>query len=164
MSLEEKLESVEDNIEVKLLDCVDCKEFFDYVSLRRLYYEEYLNINTSFDHVFNTERENLKRKDIFLAYYNNVVVGYVIGGAFRDSVTLKTKYQSHHVYVHPNYRRRGIGKKLKKEQIRHARSLGCISITTYVDKKNIASLSLQKNFGAKIRFRGGLSYFVEIPL
>ncbi len=89
----------------------------------------------------------------------NVYVGFVEGKPLDDYA-----FYSSGIYVLPEYRGLGIAKKLNERQIKYAKSLGCVSITTSVYKRNIASLSLQKSFGAKIRFRGGLSYFVEIPL
>ncbi len=165
MSLEEKLEG----IFIEELDCADCKKFFDYVNLRIMYYKENLKIRIIFESVFTKEKENFSDKDIFLAYIQednkNIIVGYVIGSVYKDSITFKKSYRSHHVYVHPDYRNMGIAKLLKQRQIQRAKSLECSKIVTYVDKNNVFSLKLQESLGAKMKPDSfGNSYSVIIEL
>ncbi len=138
-------------LELKILDCVGCESFEDYVSLlisRNREKKEYLNLN--YDRIKEYALEEYKVKQIILAYLNSLAVGFISGFLKRDPITSKLVYRSSYIFVLLNYRKNGIGRKLKEEQIELAKSLGAGSIETTVSEDNEASLRLQEKLGFKL--------------
>ncbi len=128
-------------LELKILDVKNKQQLEDYFYLLERQKEEqasgfeisedYYNYSVLYEH-------------IILAYVNDVPVGYTSG-----SKENKTFYVSM-TYVVPEYRKNGIGRKLKERQEELAKRLGAESIETTVSKDNEASLRLQESSGFKL--------------
>jgi ribosomal protein S18 acetylase RimI-like enzyme len=75
-------------------------------------------------------------------------------GVIVGNLSLIPFYWQHHwrflvanVAVHPDYRRRGIGKELTKKAIQHARSLGHRDVWLHVREGNLPAIELYRSLG-----------------
>lgn len=96
-----------------------------------------------------TELQNLIRRfeqgrNFWIGKNKDRIAGYCCG---YDLVDI---YISDGVFVYPAFRNMGIGSKLKRVQIEHARKQGYDSILSHVKKDNLSSIRMQKKTGAKI--------------
>lgn len=79
---------------------------------------------------------------------DNKVVGYATFGSFRDWPAFKYTIE-HSVYVHKDYRNRGIGTKLLKELIKIADEKGYATIVAAIDSLNENSIKIHEKIGFK---------------
>jgi len=95
--------------------------------------------------------------DIWLAKQNGTPVGYTIGNQFFE------KYELEETFVHEDYQNKGIGTKLKENQIIFARKEGCESIEGFVAKGDEAGKTMleKADFTVKEHPNG---YVAEIQL
>jgi len=89
-------------------------------------------------------RLNELGSNFWIAKVGEIPVGYAIGCLRKDF------YSSQGVYVSPDYRRKGIGLKLKQFQVDFASVLGCERISTWVYSLNQASIGLQRKAGFEL--------------
>lgn len=76
------------------------------------------------------------------------VVGFATFEQFRDYPAFKYSLE-HSVYVHKDYRKRGIGKKLMEELIKVANEMEYAIMVAAIDSENKGSIELHKNLGFK---------------
>lgn len=67
-------------------------------------------------------------------------------------------FYSGYIFVLRDFRGRGFGEDIKRNQIQFAKSIGCKSLYCEVDMGREASLGIQEKLGARIRSGGG-NYF-----
>jgi phosphinothricin acetyltransferase len=93
---------------------------------------------------FDEKAEN--NYPVFVAETDNKVVGFAVYGSFRNWPAYKYSVE-HSVHVHPDYRRRGIAKKLMQEIINFANKNKVHTIIAGIDASNTASIQLHKQLG-----------------
>lgn len=89
-----------------------------------------------------------KKRDnypVFVAEIDNRVAGFVSYGAFRVRPAYKYSVE-HSVYVHPNFRRRGIARQLLEVIIETAKQNNVHAIVAGIDSDNGESILLHKQF------------------
>lgn len=77
---------------------------------------------------------------------DNKVVGFATFEQFRAYPAFKYSLE-HSVYVHKDYRKRGIGKKLMEELIEAANEMGYAIMVAAIDSENKGSIELHKKLG-----------------
>lgn len=102
----------------------------DYEVLRKFYFDKVVNLKT------------IKDRRIYLAYENNIIVGYV----YIDYVDENTFALS--PAISANYQGKGYGKKLIKLAIQEGLNLGFKNMEAYIREDNIASQKCFENNGA----------------
>lgn len=91
--------------------------------------------------------ERKQNKQPVLVYEeDNKVVGFATFEQFRSYPAYKYSLE-HSVYVHKDYRKRGIGIKLMKELIEAANELGYAIMVAAIDSENHGSIELHKKLG-----------------
>lgn len=86
---------------------------------------------------------------VFIAQLDGKIAGFASYGKFR----LKAGYKytaEHSVYIHPGFRKRGIGKLLLAKIIETAGEKGIHSLVGGVDAENLASIRLHEYFNFKV--------------
>jgi len=83
---------------------------------------------------------------VFIAEVNGVVAGFASYGPFRAWPAYKYSIE-HSVYVHRDFRNRGIAKKLLQELIDDANQKDVHTIIAGIDASNAASIHLHRQFG-----------------
>lgn len=83
---------------------------------------------------------------VVVAEVNGQVAGFASFGPYRPWAAYKYTVENS-VYVHPDYRGYGLGKKLLAETIERARQLEVHVIIAGIDAANEVSIALHKNFG-----------------
>ena len=84
---------------------------------------------------------------IWLAYSNSGPVGHA---ALTLRFTMEHEGLSGYIddlYVRPEYRRSGVGRRLLNELVAECRRRGCKSLQVEVGQSNVAALSLYQSFG-----------------
>ncbi|HTB33135.1 MAG TPA: GNAT family N-acetyltransferase [Bacteroidia bacterium] len=85
---------------------------------------------------------------VFVATIDDKVVGFVSYGHFRVWAAYKYSVE-HSVYVHPDFRQRGIAKKLLSIIIDAARQNDVHAIIAGIDSDNVSSIKLHNQFHFK---------------
>lgn len=85
---------------------------------------------------------------VFIAQIENTVAGFASYGKFRMKAAYKYTVE-HSVYIHPDFRKKGIGKMLLEKIISAAREQNMHSLIGGIDADNIVSLRLHERFGFK---------------
>jgi len=93
---------------------------------------------------------------VFVAYLNNEFVGFSTYGPFRNWPGYRFSVE-HSVYVAAAFRGRGIGKKLVKSVISHAKHKKMHAIIAGIDAAGEASIGLHLSLGFK-----EVAYFKEV--
>ncbi len=93
---------------------------------------------------------------VFAAFLNGAFAGFSSYGPFRNWPGYRFTVE-HSVYVAAGFRGRGIGKKLMKAVIEHARQKGMHAIIAGVDAEAEASIGLHLSLGFK-----EVAYFKEV--
>jgi phosphinothricin acetyltransferase len=76
--------------------------------------------------------------------------GQVVAWGALNSYNPRSGYRfsvENSVYVHPEFRGKGLGRNLLKTLLERAKDLGCHSIIASIDGENAASLALHRSFG-----------------
>lgn len=89
-----------------------------------------------------------KGQPVLVFKENNQIIGFATFEQFRGYPAFKYSLE-HSVYVHKNYRKRGIGKKLMKELIKVADENGYAIMVAAIDSENKGSIELHKKLGFK---------------
>ncbi|KAK9695921.1 hypothetical protein K7432_012726 [Basidiobolus ranarum] len=74
------------------------------------------------------------------------VAGYCCLGVFRDKPAFKSTTEVS-LYIHQDYRRRGLGKLMMKEMIQRGKSQGFCNIIAGITTENVGSLKLYEQLG-----------------
>lgn len=90
-----------------------------------------------------------EKHPVYVAIVDNRVAGFTSYGAFRVRPAYKYSVE-HSVYVHPDFRRRGIAKILLKRIIDAAKENNYHAIVAGIDADNKVSVELHKQFGFEI--------------
>lgn len=77
---------------------------------------------------------------------NNMVAGFATFGSFRPWPAFKYSIE-HSLYVHKDYRNKGIATTLMKELIAIANKMEYATMVAGIDSENITSISLHKKLG-----------------
>ncbi len=85
---------------------------------------------------------------VFVALLDDKVVGFASYGKFRMKQGYKYTVE-HSVYIHPDFRNRGIGKKLLAQIIEAARQNNIHCLIGGVDASNTGSIKFHKDFNFK---------------
>lgn len=94
-------------------------------------------------------REQQKKNfPVFVALLDNKVVGFASYGKFRMKQGYKYTVE-HSVYIHPGFRKRGIGKMLLAKIISAARENNMHSIIGGIDASNAESIKFHEQFHFK---------------
>jgi L-amino acid N-acyltransferase len=93
---------------------------------------------------------------VFVAYAKDAVAGFSTYGPFRNWPGYRFTVE-HSVYVSPNFRGRGIGKKLVSAVINHAKQQGMHAMIAGIDAAGQASIGLHLSLGFK-----EVAYFKEV--
>jgi L-amino acid N-acyltransferase len=83
---------------------------------------------------------------VLVAANNDTVAGFASYGPFRAWAAYKYSIE-HSVYVHPDFRRRGIAKKLLQRLIDEAKQKEIHTMIAGIDANNTISLELHKQLG-----------------
>ena len=87
-----------------------------------------------------------RNEPIFVYEEQGEVAGYATYGSFRPfPANLYTV--EHSVYVHEDHHRKGIGEKLMKRLIEHAKNRGIKTMVGSIDATNIASIRAHEKLG-----------------
>jgi ribosomal protein S18 acetylase RimI-like enzyme len=90
---------------------------------------------------------NSKNDILMIAEENNKLIGFII---IQNSITFK-KAVIENIFVHKDYREKGIAQKLLQKSIRKLKELKCEYIATFVKENNI----VPTNFYLKNKFNKG---------
>jgi len=77
---------------------------------------------------------------------DNKITGFATFEQFRSYPAFKYSLE-HSVYVHKDYRKRGIGIRLMKQLIKSANELGYAIMVAAIDSENTGSIELHKKLG-----------------
>jgi L-amino acid N-acyltransferase YncA len=83
---------------------------------------------------------------VFVAEIGGVVAGFASYGPFRPWPAYKYSVE-HSIYVHKDFRRQGIAKKLLRVLIDKAEASGFHTIVAGIDSENAVSIGLHREFG-----------------
>jgi phosphinothricin acetyltransferase len=118
-----------------------------------IYADAVVNLNSTFD----IEPPTLDERRLWFRDHNHMhpvisaeVAGRVVGYCSISPFSRKQGYSPTvelSVYVHKDYRRKGIGGALVKEIIARAKTLGYHAIISIITENNQASVELHKKFG-----------------
>lgn len=86
---------------------------------------------------------------VFIAQLDGRVAGFASYGRFRMKAGYKYTVE-HSVYIHPDFRNRGIGKMLLAKIIETARQKNMHSLIGGVDAENAVSIKLHEHFKFKV--------------
>jgi L-amino acid N-acyltransferase len=92
-------------------------------------------------------REKTARKlPVYIADVEGRVAGFASYGAFRPWPAYKYTVE-HSIYIHPEFRGRGLSKELLRAIIDHATAGNLHTIVAGIDSQNIISIHLHRQFG-----------------
>ncbi len=85
---------------------------------------------------------------VFVWEENGCIAGFAAYGSFRDWPAYKYTIE-HSIYVHPDYRRRGIARKLMEKLLAAAEEEGYATMVAGIDSANEGSIRLHEQLGFK---------------
>jgi phosphinothricin acetyltransferase len=126
---------------------------FDLEGILEIYNDAILNTTAIYNYKPYTKAEIEKwfadkKKDsypVFVAVINNRIAGFVTYGPFRVRPAYKYCIE-HSVYVHPDFRKKGLAKKLLAKIIDVAHENNYHAIVAGIDADNKISIELHKQF------------------
>jgi len=131
----------------------------DMPSMLEIFNEAVLNSTATFEHNPQTLEQRMKwfsnhsgRFPIVVAEVQGRVVGYCSLSSFRGSSGYASTAESS-VYVHRDFRERGIGSTLMHEILHRARQLGYHAIVACIGGENDRSIKLHEKLGFKFSGR-----------
>jgi len=131
-------------ITVNLFRPDQLKDFMDLLDV--LYFDQDARFRFEYDLFdINEYREHylrLREYNVFIAKTNGLMVGYMIGEHLSNKI-----YDIKILYVHPEFRRAGVARKLKQALIDHATEKGYELIQSKVRTNNKESIALNHSFG-----------------
>jgi L-amino acid N-acyltransferase len=83
---------------------------------------------------------------VFVAEIEGRIAGFASYGPFRPWPAYKYSVE-HSIYVHKDFRRQGVAKKLLRVLIDKAEASGMRTIVAGIDSENVVSIGLHKEFG-----------------
>ncbi len=131
----------------------------DLMYILEIYNDAILNTTAIYDYKVHTLDDSIqwyekKKQDgypILIFEENNRVVGFATFGQFRAWPAYKYTIE-HSIYVHKDYRNKGIGSKLVKEIIKIANERKYATLVAGIDAANVDSIKMHENLG--FRFSG----------
>jgi phosphinothricin acetyltransferase len=141
------------NLEVKMIRIA---EETDLIGILEIYNDAILNTSAVYSYKANTldERKDWYNKKIADGYpllvfeENNLVVGFATFGPFRAWPAYKYSIE-HSVYVHKEYRNKGIGIKLTQEIIKIANEQEYATLVAGIDAANEGSIKMHEKLSFK---------------
>lgn len=126
----------------------------DLQDILEIYNDAIINTTAIYDyhpHTIEDRREWYKQKvesgyPIIGIEDNDKIVGFATYGPFRNYPAFKYTIE-HSLYVHKEYRRKGIGAILLKELIEIANNEGYATLVAGIDSANEKSIVMHKKFG-----------------
>jgi len=109
------------------------------------------NPNTVEEIIYNTNLSGSSTEDVVLACEGDKVIGYCWTRITCGAVTDRRKGQIFMLGVDPDYRGRGIGKRVLLAGLSHLRSKGLRVVELSVDGENRVALALYRSIGFEIR-------------
>ncbi|MDP4177669.1 MAG: N-acetyltransferase family protein [Bacillota bacterium] len=128
-------------------DIEDILDIFNYAILNTTAIYEY-KIHTLEDRKQWYKEKMQKGYPLLVFEEDNKVVGYATFGSFRAWPAFKYTIE-HSVYVHKDYRNRGIGTKLLRELIKTADEKGYATLVAAIDSLNENSIKIHEKIGFK---------------
>ena len=126
----------------------------DLMDILEIYNEAILNTTAVYDYKSHSlkDRKQWYEKKIKDGYpvlvfeENNKAVGFAAFGPFREWPAYKYTIE-HSVYVHKDYRNKGIGTKLLREIIKIADETGYATMVAGIDSENHGSIIIHEKMG-----------------
>jgi len=109
------------------------------------------NPNTVEEIIYNTNLSGSSTEDVVLACEGDKVIGYCWTRITCGAVTDRRKGQIFMLGVDPDYRGRGMGKRVLLAGLSHLRSKGLRVVELSVDGENRVALALYRSIGFEIR-------------
>ena len=122
-----------------------------------IYNDAILNTTAIYNYLVYTETDITKwfadkeenKHPVYVAIVNNKVAGFSSYGHFRTRPAYKYSVE-HSVYVHPDFRQRGIAKLLLSKIIEAAKNNNIHALVAGIDADNTVSIELHKKFRFEI--------------
>jgi len=108
------------------------------------------NPNTIEEIVYRTNSSHCSPRDVLLAYDGDKVIAYCWTKTIFEAATGKRKGQISMLGVEPDYRGRGLGKRVLLAGLYHLRSQGLQVVELTVDSKNEVACALYQSVGFKV--------------
>jgi L-amino acid N-acyltransferase len=125
----------------------------DVPFLLHIYNDAILHTTATFEIDERTVEEQLEWFDqfnenypLFVVEVDGVIAGYSSIAPFNKKAAYKRTVENS-LYIHPNYKGRGIGKKLLQKTIEYAREVGYHTIIAIITDDNTGSIILHEKFG-----------------
>lgn len=85
---------------------------------------------------------------VFVYEDKHIIMGFAAYGSFRDWPAYKYTIE-HSIYVHPDYRRRGVARQLMEKLIATANEAEYAAMVAGIDSQNAGSIRLHEQLGFK---------------